>query len=222
VKHISHEWAEQVYERVIKLFEPPMLSDFLEDPFEALVVTIISQNTNDLNTSRAFRNLRSLLGKVTPEKILKADLRDLEEALRIAGLYKNKSRVLKEIAQQLVDRYGGDLWAILNKPLEEARRELLSLRGVGYKTADVLLLFNAKKPVMPIDTHIMRVSKRMGLASVKAQYEDVRRALEDVFRGKDFFTLHLALINLGRRYCRARRPLCSKCPLNDLCPKVEV
>jgi len=222
VKSPLSNWAEQVYEKVMKLFEPPMLGEFLEDPFEALVVTIISQNTNDLNTSRAFRNLRNMFGRVTPEKILKVDLGDLENALRIAGLYKNKSKVLKEIAQQLVERYGGDLWIILNKPLEEARKELLSLKGVGYKTADVLLLFNAKKAIMPIDTHIMRVSKRLGLAPVRAQYEDVRKALEKTFNGKDLFTLHLALINLGRKFCKARKPLCSECPLSDVCPKVGV
>lgn len=215
-------WIDQVYQKVVGLFEPPMLSNYLKDPFEALVATIISQNTNDLNTLRALDNLRKALGHIAPGEVLKADLKTLEGALRVAGLYRNKSRVLKEVAEQVIARYGGNLWPVLSRPVEEARKELLSLRGVGHKTADVLLLFSAKRPVMPIDTHIMRVSRRLGLASEKAGYEEVRASLEKGFGGRDFYTLHLSLINLGRKYCRARRPDCVNCPLSDLCPKVNV
>ena len=106
---------------------------------------------------------------------------------------------------------------ILSKPTSEAREELLNLPAVGPKTADILLLFHAKRGVFPVDTHISRISKRLGLVGEGAGYEDIRRRLEEIFDPSDYSIAHKILIKFGRTYCRARNPLCGKCPLRDIC-----
>lgn len=92
------------------------------------------------------------------------------------------------------------------------------MQGVGPKTADVVLLFSANKPTIPVDTHVNRVSKRLGLAPAKGDYEDIRLSLQSIFNPEDYLSVHLLLITLGRKYCKARRPLCQKCPVNKYCP----
>ncbi|MGD0495663.1 MAG: hypothetical protein ABSB28_06445 [Candidatus Bathyarchaeia archaeon] len=106
----------------------------------------------------------------------------------------------------------------MSKPLDEAREGLLQLPGVGPKTADVLLLFSAKKPTVPVDTHVNRVSKRLGLAPRVADYETVRGALQSIYDPKDYLAVHTLLILHGRKYCKAKTPLCKECPLARLCP----
>lgn len=94
----------------------------------------------------------------------------------------------------------------------------MEMPGVGPKTADVVLLFSANKPTIPVDTHVNRVSKRLGLAPANGDYEEVRLSLQSFFNSKDYLSVHLLLISLGRKYCKARRPLCQKCPVNTYCP----
>jgi endonuclease-3 len=103
-------------------------------------------------------------------------------------------------------------------PLEDARQELLSLPGVGYKTADVLLVFAGERDVLPVDTHIFRIAKRLNIAPPKAGYEEVRLRLEELIPRGRRGEAHMLLIQHGRRYCRAQNPLCEKCPINYLCP----
>ncbi|MCK4475058.1 endonuclease III, partial [Candidatus Bathyarchaeota archaeon] len=95
---------------------------------------------------------------------------------------------------------------------------LLQLPGVGPKTADVVLLFCADKPTIPVDTHVNRVSKRLGLAPNDREYETVRKSLQSLYNPKDYLTIHVVLILLGRKYCKAGKPLCRECPVNMLCP----
>jgi len=102
-------------------------------------------------------------------------------------------------------------------PLEEARKKLMEMQGIGPKTADVVLLFSANKPTIPVDTHVNRVSKRLGLAPANGDYEDVRLSLQSLFNSEDYLYVHLLLIAHGRKYCKARRPLCQKCPVNAYC-----
>jgi endonuclease-3 len=107
---------------------------------------------------------------------------------------------------------------MLSLPLEDARKALLQLQGVGPKTADVVLLFAAKQPMIPVDTHVNRVAKRLGLAPANGDYETVRGHLQALFIPADYLLVHLLLIAHGRKYCKARRPLCGDCPINALCP----
>ena len=101
----------------------------------------------------------------------------------------------------------------------EARKELMLLPGVGPKTADVVLLFAAKKPTVPVDTHVNRVSRRLGLAPAKGgDYEVVRQSLQSSYDPQDYLAVHVLLISHGRKFCRARFPFCDICPLNELCP----
>ena len=185
--------------------------------FETLIATIISQNTADINTKRAFENLSKQF-EVTPEILAKAEMVKLEACLRIAGLYKNKAKAIKSVSKVIVERFDGSLDPVLSLPLDEARKTLLELQGVGPKTADVVLLFSARKPTVPVDTHINRVSKRLGFAPLDGDYEAVRLNLQKVFEPNDYLALHLLLISFGRTYCKARKPLCDICPVNSFCP----
>jgi endonuclease III len=186
-------------------------------PFDTLIATIISQNTSDINTKRAFENLSKQF-EVVPKILAKVELVKLEDCLRIAGLYKSKAKAIKSVSKVIVERFGGSLDPVLSLPLDEARKTLLELQGVGPKTADVVLLFSASKPTVPVDTHVNRVSKRLGFAPLDGDYEAVRLNLQKVFEPNDYLLLHLLLISLGRAYCKARKPLCRNCPINLYCP----
>ncbi len=187
-----------------------------EDPFKALIRTILSQNTNFRNEANAFDRLDRELG-VTPESLAKANLADIIECIHVAGLFRVKAPRIKQIAEITRKKYCGDLRKILCKPLEEARKELMALPGVGMKTADVVLLFNARKPVIPVDRHIFRVTKRLGIVQANAAYEDVRKTLEEFIPSEKYEDAHVLLIQFGRDYCRAMKPRCTVCFLNDLC-----
>jgi len=188
-----------------------------KNPFELLVATVLSQNTNDKNSSRALEELRRRIG-TSPEDLAGASEEEIAEAIRIAGLYRTKAKALKKLAEEVMRRYSGNLERLLDMPVDEARKELMSLPKVGEKTADVFLLFLGGKPTFPIDTHVRRVSKRMGIA--EGSYEDIRRSLMKFFNPEDYLEAHLLLIALGRRYCRAKNPACDVCPLRDICPKL--
>ncbi len=189
-----------------------------KNPFEVLVATVLSQNTTDKNSLKALKELKKRF-RITPEDLSKASVREIEEAIRPAGLYRQKASVIKELALNLSN---GKLNKILSMDWQEARKILISLRGVGPKTADVLLLMSAGAPTFPVDTHVMRVSKRLGIVKPNASYEEARQALMDFFRPEDYLKGHLLLIKLGRTYCKARNPRCSECPLRDICPRVGV
>jgi endonuclease-3 len=187
------------------------------DPFETLVVTIISQNTADRNTNQAFKTLSNHF-KIDPDVLATAQLKEIEAAIRAAGLYKSKARSIKQASKAILEKYGGSLQPILRQPMEEARKTLMRFRGVGPKTADVVLLFSASQPTVPVDTHVNRVAKRLGFAPEKGDYEVVRESLQALFDPVDYLAVHLLLIEHGRKTCKARVPLCKECPVNLLCP----
>jgi endonuclease-3 len=187
-------------------------------PFLVLVWTVLSQNTNDRNTKMAFDRL--IAEFKTPKQIAKTNVKAIQKLIKPAGLHQAKSRHLKELAQIIIAKYKGDLSKVLRKPTEEARRELLALPGIGYKTADVLLVFAAGRDVVPVDTHVARVSKRLGFAAPTDNREGVRGKLMEVISHGRKREAHVLLIQHGRRYCKARKPLCDHCPVNDLCPKL--
>ncbi|MCS7111814.1 MAG: endonuclease III [Ignisphaera sp.] len=186
--------------------------------FEFLTAVILSQNTSDRNAIKAFSNLKKVLGEITPESILRAGDDVVKSAIRISGLVNRKSRVLKQIALFLRDNpfYLKDLEKM---DVEKARERLLELPGVGLKTADVFLLMVLKKPTFPIDTHINRIVRRLGIASASDRYEDVRMTITRYLDSNinALTMLHLLLIVHGRRVCTARRPKCSQCTIFELC-----
>jgi len=212
--------ARRILKELELRFEVPELSEIADDPFKVLVRTIISQSTAGVNTRRAYENLsRKML--LTPKRLAEADVKEIEEALFVAGLYRNKSRILKEVSRMILQEFDGSLDFIYSKPLKEAREKLLSLPGVGPKTADILLLFCAKRPVLPVDTHVNRVSKRLGLVPPRAGYERIREDLEALYAPEEYFKVHMLFISLGRKICRAVRPKHDECPVKHLCPSAS-
>jgi len=198
----------------------PELVKINQDPFQTLIVTIISQNTADTNTERAFDRLSKRF-EITPEALAKATPVQIEECIKAAGLYKGKTAAIQTASRAVLEKFGGSLKPVLALPLEEARQTLTEMQGVGPKTADVVLLFSGQMPTIPVDTHVNRVSKRLGLAPKDGDYETVRCSLQALFPQKDYLAVHLLLIAHGRQYCKARNPLCQKCPANIYCPSRE-
>jgi len=213
--------AKRILEALESGFEIPKFSEITGDPFKILVRTIISQSTAEVNTRRAYENLSRKM-RITPKSLAEADIREIEDALLVAGLYRNKSRIIKRVSQVILQELNGSFDFIYSKPLKEAREKLISLPGVGPKTADIILLFCAKKPVLPVDTHVNRVSKRLGLVPPKAGYERIREDLQALYSPEEYFKVHMLFISLGRRICKARKPKHAECPVNHLCPSTHI
>lgn len=214
---MTDDTAEKILQILRKTFAMPKWTTSNKDPFETLIVTIISQNTSGRNTARAFENLSKNF-EITPEALANAQTDQIEACLKVAGLYRNKAKVINQVARMVHEKFGDTLNPIMALPVEEARKTLMQFPGVGPKTADVVLLFCTEKPTIPVDTHVNRVSKRLGLTSAEADYEGVRKSLQSLYSPKDYLAVHVLLISHGRKYCRARNPLCRQCPLNTLCP----
>ncbi|MCW4053510.1 MAG: endonuclease III, partial [Candidatus Bathyarchaeota archaeon] len=187
------------------------------DPFETLIVTIISQNTSDRNTARAFERLSKQF-EIKPEVLANAESNNIQEALKTAGLYRNKAKTIKQVSKIILEKFHGSMQPTLSLPLEEARKVFIQMPGVGPKTADVVLLFSTWQPTIPVDTHVNRVAKRLGFAPANGDYEAVRASLQSLYEESDYLAVHVLLIAHGRRYCKARRPLCEQCPINMHCP----
>jgi endonuclease-3 len=210
--------AEKILLTLRNAFTLPEWITSDKDSFKTLITTIISQNTADRNTARAIENL-SRNHPITPEALANAETNRIEESLKVAGLYRNKAKTIKKVSKIILEEFHGDFDSVLSLPLEDARETLMQLPGVGPKTADVVLLFCASKPTIPIDTHVNRVSKRLGLAPTDGDYEAIRKSLQALFSSNDYLAIHILLITLGRRYCKAGKPLCIECPVNKLCLK---
>ncbi|MCW4048193.1 MAG: 50S ribosome-binding GTPase [Candidatus Bathyarchaeota archaeon] len=187
------------------------------DPFRSLVSTILSQNTSGKNQSMAFERLEKKVG-INPYNIESASSDKICDAIRPAGMYNIRTKTLKAVSKEIIDKYDGDLSYVFNMSFPEAREALNELPGVGWKTADVALMFSANRQVIPIDRHSERVAKRLEVVSPNAKYEDIRRAFEDASTPDRFREVHLSLIRFGREVCRAQNPRCSECLLNDICP----
>jgi endonuclease-3 len=214
--------AKLILETLKTVFSIPNPADICMDPFSLLVRTIISQSTSEKNVRKAYENLASKM-PVTPQNLAEAEIKDIEASLKVAGLYRNKSVVLKRAAAEIIKKFNGSLDFIYSLPLYEARERLMSLSGVGPKTADIILLFCAGRPVLPVDTHVNRVSRMLGLFPQSGGgYESVRARLEEIYDPKDYFAVHMLFIALGRSFCRALRPICHACPVNVLCPSASL
>ena len=213
---MAEKRAEKILRILRKTFKLPKWISSERDPFKTLITTIISQNTADRNTARAFEKLSKHF-EIKPEVLANAEIRQLEKCLKVAGLYKNKAKTIRKVSRVILEKFHGDLKSVLSLSFEEARESLMQLPGVGPKTADVVLLFCAEKPTIPVDTHVNRVSKKLGLAPANGDYETIRKSLQSLYNPEDYLAVHLLLISLGRKYCRARNPLCKQCPVNSLC-----
>jgi len=187
--------------------------------FEYIIAVMLSQNTSDRNAIRAYERLRDLLkGSIVPEKILQKRFDDIANAIRPAGMHYQRAKRIIELAKlfrnsEFVNKIVND---IINMDVEEARRLLTSLPGIGVKTADVVLLMYFGKSTFPVDTHITRITKRLGYLD-KYDYESIRRFWMDIINPRNYLEIHLLLITHGRKICKSRNPLCNKCLLSRLC-----
>jgi endonuclease-3 len=192
------------------------------DPVSELVLTILSQNTADINSFRAFTALRARFAG-WPE-VLAAPLDELEEVLRPGGLAPTKSRRIQAVLAEVHDATGGswDLSFLGEWPLEEARAWLTDLPGIGRKTAAIVLLFGFGRPALPVDTHVHRVALRLGLIPPGTDVERAHLLLEAALEPNEMYPFHVELIRHGRDTCRAPRPICGLCPLTDVCPYYDL
>ncbi len=216
---MKNKRAATVLQILRKTFAMPTWTESKRKSFETLILTVISQNTTDRNTSRAFERLSNRF-EIKPEVLAKAEISQIEGALKTAGLYRNKAKTIKQVSRIIIEEFQGSLQSILSLPLEEARKILMTLPGIGPKTADVVLLFSANQSTIPVDTHVNRVSKRLGLAPTNGDYEVVRTNLQSLYAPYDYLAVHVLFIAHGRRYCRAILPLCEQCPVKIHCPSM--
>ena len=190
-----------------------------DDPFKNLIITILSQNTSDRNSTRAYIGLKRKF-RITPRVLAKADLRSIRDAIKSGGLYNIKSRRIKEFSQLVLKEFNGDIKPLTKLPPKELRKKLMSINGIGDKTADVFISNFTDQDTIAIDTNIKRVSRRLGLVEPRANYQKMQKALEGIFPKGKRSRGHELLIRLGRDICKFRNPQHEKCPLNKLCPKI--
>jgi endonuclease-3 len=189
--------------------------DVFSDPFKNLIITVLSQNTSEINCVRAYEGLAAKF-EVKPEILAEADLNQIKEAIRRGGLYNVKSKRIKELAKAVLEKFNGDLNFVLALPKGEAKKKLMELPGVGEKTADVLLSSrHGYHEVFVVDTHIDRIAKRLGLVGENAKYSEIQEAVKR-FLPKDERTGGLFWL-LAKYTCRAQNPKCKECPLIELC-----
>lgn len=209
------EKTQQVYERLVEVYGPRHLRPG-RDPLDELILTILSQNTSDRNSGRAYHMLR---GKYpTWDQVLHAPLPELYEVIKPAGLGNIKAPRIQQTLHTILERRGQlSLDFLADLPMAEAKKWLTSINGIGPKTAACVLLFALGMPALPVDTHVHRVAKRLGLINLKVNADQAHEQLEAVLEGDSIYTFHIGMIQHGRMICHAQRPRCDLCPLSDLC-----
>ena len=187
------------------------------DPISELVYTILSQHTSDLNALKAYQNLLDTFESW--EEVAQSDPDVIAQAIRTGGLSRIRAPRIKAVIQAIQEmRDNLDLFFLTEMPLSDAKAWLRQLPGVGPKTAAIVLSFALGMPAMPVDTHIYRVSRRLGLIPTRTTAEQAHDLLEAAVAPEQIFAFHVYLITHGRRVCKARRPLCDGCVLSSGCP----
>jgi len=187
------------------------------EPAAELVQTILSQNTSDTNSRHAFKSLLDTLAGW--DKVAEADTVQIADAIRAGGLADIKAKYIKSALQSL-QKVTPDfnLMFLKDMGVVEAREWLVQLPGVGMKTASCVLLFSLGMSAFPVDTHVFRVAKRLGLITAKIPVDAAHIELEKQTRPADIYRCHVLLIEHGRKTCKAQRPLCHNCALAAICP----
>jgi endonuclease III len=207
--------AREIHGRLLDSYGQPTWRNPLP-PVDELVSTILSQNTNDINRDRAFESLRRHFP--TWEAVRDAEPGSIVAAIRMAGLANQKGPRIQQVLREISSERGSlDLSFLRDLPLEEARAWLMRFKGVGPKTAAIVLLFSLGRPAFPVDTHIYRVTGRVGLRPEKMTVENAHILLEKLFPPEAYYAAHLNIIRLGREICIARKPACERCPLREVC-----
>ena len=207
--------ALQIHETLLAFYGQPTWRNPLP-PMDELVSTILSQNTNDVNRDRAFDALRARFP--TWEAVRDAPAAEVIAAIRPAGLGNQKGPRIQQVLREITTERGSlDLSFLAELPLEEARAWLTKFNGVGPKTAAIVLCFSLGRPAFPVDTHVYRVSGRIGLRPAQMSVEAAHPHMESIFPPETYYAAHLNIIHLGREICHARKPDCPTCPLRAMC-----
>jgi endonuclease-3 len=211
----DHALIKAVLDELNRVYGYPVWRDPLP-AIDELVSTILSQNTNDVNRDRAFHALRNRFP--TWEEVMEAPEEEIINTVRVAGLANQKGPRIKAVLQQIHAEVGSfDLTFLADMPLEEARDWLLRFKGIGRKTAAIVLQFALGRPAFPVDTHIYRVSGRLGVRPLSMDVEKTHQLMEELIEPTDYYTGHLNLIRLGRETCHPRKPDCPNCPVLEYC-----
>jgi endonuclease-3 len=207
--------AQAVHRRLMEVYGQPQWRSHL-DPISQVVSTIISQNTSDVNRDRAFERLRARFASW--EVVRDAPVEAIEEAIRPAGLAQQKAPRIKGALQFITQERGElSLDFLKDLPVDEAKAWLTQVKGIGPKTAAIVLLFSLGMPAFPVDTHVHRVTQRLGLIGPKVSAEKAHVILENLLPPDIYYPFHLNVIRHGREICHARNPRCEICPLQALC-----
>jgi endonuclease-3 len=211
----TKDLAREVHDRLKATYGPAYWREQLP-PLDELVSTILSQNTNDINRDRAFQSLKDRFPSW--ESVRDAPTEQIIDAIHSAGLANQKGPRIQSILRSISEERGElDLDFLRQLGPQKARNWLLKHKGVGPKTAAIVMLFSLDMPAFPVDTHIYRVSARLGLLDEKATAKRAHEVLADLFPTETYYDVHLNLIRHGREICHPRRPDCERCTLQGLC-----
>jgi endonuclease-3 len=209
------ERALAVHQRLLDFYGYPEWRTPLP-PLDELISTILSQNTNDVNRDKAFYALKERYKSW--EEVRDAPEPEVIGCIRIAGLANQKGPRIQQVLRQITEMRGElDLSFLEAYSAEEATQWLLQFKGVGPKTAAIVLQFSLGKSAFPVDTHIHRITGRIGLRQSNMNAEKTHELMERLLPPETYYAAHLNIIRLGREICQARRPRCAECPLKDLC-----
>lgn len=195
-----------VIRKLKRLYGEPTFLGNVNEPFKSLISTILSQRTKDENTDKASKMLYSYYD--TPKKLANAKLEYIEKLIRPSGFYRVKAKRIKNVSRILIEKYNGKVPDDIEK--------LLSLPGVGRKTANCVLVYGFRKAAIPVDTHVHRISNRIGLVKTKTP-EQTEKKLEKLIPKKHWLDVNELFVKHGQNICRPIKPLCFKCPLKKIC-----
>jgi endonuclease III len=187
------------------------------NPFETLINIMLSQSTHWRNVDAAMENFIREFKEI--DDVARAEIAEIEKVIRPAGFHRVRAIRISKLARSLQRNYSGYLEEIMHLPYSEAKDKLIALEGIGPKTADVFLMAVRGEKVLPIDVHIFRVMKRIGVANNSDGYESLRAKLENEVLPDDRARVHLALINFGRQVCKSQKPKCDICPIKEECKR---
>lgn len=202
----KEEKSRLIVEKLNDVFDVRVFED--KDPYRVLVRTILSQRTRDENTDQATNNLFSKYKDIY--EVADAPTEDVEELIRCSGFYRVKAGRIKEVSRILIDQYGGEV--------PNNMKELLELPGVGRKTANCVLVYAFEEPAIPVDTHVHRISNRLGLVNTKDP-EDTEKELDNFVPEDIKILLNDLMVQFGQNICKPISPQCEICPLDELCEK---
>ncbi len=179
-------------------------------PFKVLISTVLSQRTKDVNTHKASEALFS--SYPNPKALAEAPLDHVKELIKPSGFYNVKAERIKRIAERVHEEYGNDVPEDIDK--------LLDFKGVGRKTANCVLVYGFGEPAVPVDTHVHRISNRLGIADTEDP-EETEKVLEDEIPREYWIEINRLMVEFGKNICKPREPRCEKCPLTDMCVYYE-